>query len=154
MLSILHVVLLLCLWTRTAAQEMVQGGHLCSSSPSVQQSCYQRSCLLLFLEPRLSLARLSPNRIPRPLRPLRLCKGITGHTKTVVRAFFSAYVALKAINGISYLFFFPATGGPDDIIELQSISISPEPPKPGQDLEITAKGRVKQTLEVCGLCCL
>jgi hypothetical protein len=60
----------------------------------------------------------------------------------------------QAINGISYLFFFPATGGPDDIIELQSISISPEPPKPGQDLEITAKGRVKQTLEVCGLCCL
>ncbi|KAG9053006.1 Phosphatidylglycerol/phosphatidylinositol transfer protein [Serendipita sp. 407] len=38
-------------------------------------------------------------------------------------------------------------GSPDDLIEVQSLEISPEPPKPGQPLEITAKGIVKQTLE-------
>ncbi|KIM24149.1 hypothetical protein M408DRAFT_244127 [Serendipita vermifera MAFF 305830] len=38
-------------------------------------------------------------------------------------------------------------GTPDDLIELQDITISPDPPKPGQDLEVTVKGRVKERLE-------
>ncbi|CCA74493.1 related to phosphatidylglycerol/phosphatidylinositol transfer protein [Serendipita indica DSM 11827] len=38
-------------------------------------------------------------------------------------------------------------GSPDDLIELHSISIKPDPPKPGEDLEVTAKGYVKQTLD-------
>ncbi|PVF94518.1 hypothetical protein CPB86DRAFT_713134 [Serendipita vermifera] len=38
-------------------------------------------------------------------------------------------------------------GTEEDIVEVESISISPDPPKPGEDLEITAKGKVKQTLE-------
>jgi hypothetical protein len=39
-------------------------------------------------------------------------------------------------------------GTADDLIEVKEISIKPDPPKPGEDLEITAKGYVKQTLEV------
>ncbi|KAG8817579.1 Phosphatidylglycerol/phosphatidylinositol transfer protein [Serendipita sp. 399] len=39
-------------------------------------------------------------------------------------------------------------GSPDDLIEVKSIEVKPDPPKPGQDLEITAKGYVKETLEV------
>lgn len=39
-------------------------------------------------------------------------------------------------------------GSPDDIVELESIEISPDPPKPGQALEVTAKGYVKETIEV------
>ncbi|CAG8757466.1 15794_t:CDS:2, partial [Acaulospora colombiana] len=38
-------------------------------------------------------------------------------------------------------------GTEEDIVEVESISISPDPPKPGEDLEITASGKVKQTLE-------
>lgn len=41
------------------------------------------------------------------------------------------------------------TGTADDLIELQDISISPDPPKPGEDLEVTVKGHVKERLEVC-----
>jgi hypothetical protein len=43
-------------------------------------------------------------------------------------------------------------GGDDDFIELKEITIKPDPPKPGEDLEVTAKGYVRQTLEVrCSL---
>lgn len=43
-------------------------------------------------------------------------------------------------------------GTDDYLIELKEISIKPDPPKPGEDLEVTAKGYVKQTLEVrCSL---
>jgi hypothetical protein len=44
------------------------------------------------------------------------------------------------------------TGTADDLIELREITIKPDPPKPGEDLEVTAKGYVKETLEVrCSL---
>lgn len=39
-------------------------------------------------------------------------------------------------------------GLPTDIVEIQSISVSPDPPEPGQSLTITAIGTAKETIEV------
>ncbi|KAG8954980.1 Phosphatidylglycerol/phosphatidylinositol transfer protein [Tulasnella sp. 424] len=38
-------------------------------------------------------------------------------------------------------------GLPTDIVEIQSISVSPDPPEPGQSLTITAIGTAKETIE-------
>jgi len=43
-------------------------------------------------------------------------------------------------------------GNDNYLIDVKEITIKPDPPKPGEDLEVTAKGYVKQTLEVrCSL---
>jgi hypothetical protein len=42
----------------------------------------------------------------------------------------------------------PAPGLPTDIIKLHSLEVSPDPPKPGQNLTVTASGTVLQTIEV------
>ncbi|KAG2350448.1 hypothetical protein BDR05DRAFT_954544 [Suillus weaverae] len=38
-------------------------------------------------------------------------------------------------------------GSPTDVVQLKSISLSPDPPKPGQDLTITAVGTAQQRVE-------
>lgn len=42
----------------------------------------------------------------------------------------------------------PAPGLPTDIIKLHSLELSPDPPKPGENLTVTASGTVLQTIEV------
>jgi hypothetical protein len=36
----------------------------------------------------------------------------------------------------------------DDIIQIESIKVSPDPPKPGQDLTVTVKGAAIDVIEV------
>lgn len=38
-------------------------------------------------------------------------------------------------------------GSPTDVIQLKSISLSPDPPKPGQDLTVTVVGTAQQRVE-------
>ncbi|KAG1783867.1 ML domain-containing protein [Suillus placidus] len=38
-------------------------------------------------------------------------------------------------------------GSPTDVVQLKSISLSPDPPKPGQDLTITAVGTAQERVE-------
>jgi len=38
-------------------------------------------------------------------------------------------------------------GNPTDIVQLRSLEISPDPPKPGQNLTVTASGTVTQKIE-------
>jgi hypothetical protein len=40
------------------------------------------------------------------------------------------------------------SGLPTDAIQLQSISLSPDPPKPGEDLTVTAVGLAQEVIEV------
>lgn len=40
------------------------------------------------------------------------------------------------------------SGSPTDVIQLKSISLSPDPPKPGQDLTVTVVGTAQQRVEV------
>ncbi len=39
-------------------------------------------------------------------------------------------------------------GGPDFPIQIKSIKISPDPPKPGEDLTVTAIGEANELVEV------
>jgi hypothetical protein len=48
-----------------------------------------------------------------------------------------------------YMLRFLQKGLPTDAIQVQSISISPDPPVPGQDLSVTAVGTARETIEVC-----
>lgn len=38
-------------------------------------------------------------------------------------------------------------GSPEDVIQIKSISLSPDPPKPGQDLTVTVVGTAQQRVE-------
>ncbi|KAF8514485.1 MD-2-related lipid-recognition domain-containing protein [Gautieria morchelliformis] len=40
-----------------------------------------------------------------------------------------------------------ASGLPTDVIEVKSLKISPDPPKPGDELTVTASGYVSRTIE-------
>lgn len=42
----------------------------------------------------------------------------------------------------------PPSGTPSDIVRLRSLEVSPDPPKPGQNLTITASGTVLETIKV------
>jgi hypothetical protein len=42
-----------------------------------------------------------------------------------------------------------ASGSVTDVIEIKSLAISPDPPKPGDELTVTASGYVSRTIEVC-----
>ena len=43
-------------------------------------------------------------------------------------------------------------GLPSDVIQLESIVVSPDPPVPGQNLTVTVKGSAKETIEVRAMC--
>ena len=45
------------------------------------------------------------------------------------------------------------TGLPTDAIQVQSISVVPDPPVPGKDLSVTAVGTALEPIEVCFLHC-
>ncbi|KAF8642279.1 hypothetical protein AX16_009550 [Volvariella volvacea WC 439] len=40
-------------------------------------------------------------------------------------------------------------GLPSDVIQIESISVSPDPPQPGKDLTVRVKGKAKEEIEVC-----
>jgi hypothetical protein len=42
----------------------------------------------------------------------------------------------------------PIVGLPTDPVQLQSILISPDPPKPGQNMTVTVKGSAIEKIEV------
>lgn len=42
----------------------------------------------------------------------------------------------------------PAPGNPADIIQLRSLEVSPDAPKPGENLTVTVSGTVLQRIEV------
>lgn len=47
------------------------------------------------------------------------------------------------------------TGNSDDVIQLESLSVSPDPPKPGQELTITAVGVALKPIKVSpDFCCV
>jgi len=39
-------------------------------------------------------------------------------------------------------------GSPTDVIQIESISVSPDPPKPGQDLTVTVQASAQKEIEV------
>ena len=43
----------------------------------------------------------------------------------------------------------PFKGSPSDPIQIDSITVSPDPPKPGQDLTVTVKAHAQDRVEVC-----
>ncbi|KAF8642278.1 hypothetical protein AX16_009550 [Volvariella volvacea WC 439] len=43
-------------------------------------------------------------------------------------------------------------GLPSDVIQIESISVSPDPPQPGKDLTVRVKGKAKEEIEVCFGC--
>jgi hypothetical protein len=57
-------------------------------------------------------------------------------------------ISLDLIDAEPGLIQRPAPGAPTDIIRLHSLEVSPDPPKPGQNLTVTASGTVLQTIEV------
>ena len=61
-----------------------------------------------------------------------------GVTLIVVRL--PSWVPLKTANVLP--------GLPTDIIQIQSIEVSPDPPKPGQELTVKVDAIVTQTIEV------
>ena len=46
------------------------------------------------------------------------------------------------------LSFLTCVASPDGLVELQDISLDPDPPKAGESLAVTGEGNVKATLEV------
>jgi hypothetical protein len=63
-----------------------------------------------------------------------------GHTKTAVSSF--------SPSGPFPLTDRPITGTDEDLIDLNSLIVSPDPPQRGKNLTITASGTVKQVIEV------
>lgn len=57
-------------------------------------------------------------------------------------------ISLDLIDAEPELIRCPVPGLPTDIIRLHSLEVSPDPPKPGQNLTVTASGTVLQTIEV------
>jgi hypothetical protein len=43
----------------------------------------------------------------------------------------------------------PFQGLPTDAIQIESISVFPDPPTPGQDLTVLVKARAQEQVEVC-----
>lgn len=39
-------------------------------------------------------------------------------------------------------------GSPSDAVQIESITVSPDPPKPGEDMTVTVKGTALETIEV------
>lgn len=58
------------------------------------------------------------------------------------------YISLDPIDAEPELIRRCALGLPTDIIKLHSLEVFPDPPKPGQNLTVTASGTVLQTIEV------
>lgn len=44
--------------------------------------------------------------------------------------------------------FHNSSGLPTDAVQIESIAVTPDPPKPGQDLTIEVKALVKEIIEV------
>ena len=40
-------------------------------------------------------------------------------------------------------------GSPDDIVKIKSLTVFPDPPKPGQNLTVNVSAYVTQVIEVC-----
>jgi hypothetical protein len=40
-------------------------------------------------------------------------------------------------------------GGPADVIRIKSLTVSPDPPQPGQNLTVNVSAYVTQVIEVC-----
>lgn len=40
------------------------------------------------------------------------------------------------------------TGSSTDVIDIESIVVSPDPPKPGENMTVEVRGTVKETIEV------
>lgn len=62
----------------------------------------------------------------------------------VVRAQRSCYEAMT--SGLTRIYF--QIGLESDPMQIQSIELSPDPPKPGQDLTVKVKGTVTETIDV------
>lgn len=43
------------------------------------------------------------------------------------------------------------TGSSTDVIDIESIVVSPDPPKPGENMTVEVRGTVKETIEVGNL---
>ena len=43
------------------------------------------------------------------------------------------------------------TGSSTDVIDIESIVVSPDPPKPGENMTVEVRGTVKETIEVGSL---
>ena len=39
-------------------------------------------------------------------------------------------------------------GSTSDVVQIESITVSPDPPKPGEDLTVTVKGTAQENIEV------
>jgi hypothetical protein len=57
-------------------------------------------------------------------------------------------LVVQSLVGIQSITRYTSQGFDDDPIEIQSITLFPDPPKPGEDLTVTVDGIVKETLEV------
>lgn len=59
-------------------------------------------------------------------------------------------IAVLIITGLVRLSSQAFQGLPTDIVQLESIKVFPDPPKPGQELTVKATGIVTEVIEVCG----
>lgn len=55
---------------------------------------------------------------------------------------------MLAVFIIFIMIFLGGTASENDLVEISSIDVSPDPPKPGQNLTVNVKGTVKEIIEV------
>jgi len=110
--------------------------------------CFGRLPSFLCSQLPVPLHRLSSLRIVRPfsVRKVRWRRWTSGRTRTVVRG------QMLSTPLWNWPTSFPLTGDSGDIIQVKSINVFPDPPKPGQNLTVRVEADVLERIEVCSLC--